>query len=200
MECSICLTQINTKQCIKTLSCGHKMHHSCYLKLVLSYGNIFIKCPLCREINVSNETGFDDPFLELKELCQTERCNHKTKNGLRCKKNGFILNEGCCKIHNKNYLQKENYEIMKDYINWLLMTGNKKRTKLIMIDIGKKLLINYPDIKNIYDIQYYFHKYHHMKKITKGSMIQWRDFYDYYHLEYLNEELIDRSMNKNCIY
>jgi len=200
MECSICLTQIKTKQCIKTLSCGHKIHNSCYLNLVLSYGNVFVKCPLCREINVSNDSRNNDPFLDLKELCKIERCNHITKKGLRCKKKSFILNEGCCKIHNKNYLQKEKYEIMREYIHWLLMTSNNKKTKLIMIDIGKKLLNKYSKISSIYDIQYYFHIFYHMKKIKKGSMIQWSEFYDYYHLDYLNKELIDRSINKNCIY
>ena len=201
MECSICLTSMDSqKHTIKELSCGHKIHHSCYLKMVLSYGNVFVKCPLCREINVSNDYCIDDPFSDLKELCKIERCNHKTKDGLRCKKKSFILNEGCCKIHNKNYLEENNYSIMREYIHWLLMTGNNKKTKLIMIDIGKKLLNKYPKISSIYDIQYYFHRFYHIKEIKNGCMIQWKDFYDYYNLEYLNEEIIERSMNKNYIF
>ena len=200
MECSICLQKMNPeKHCIKTLSCGHKLHNSCYMKLVFNYGNLFIKCPLCRETNVCNKKSNNDPLLDLKEICISTRCQHITREGKRCKKKSFILNDGCCKMHSKNYLSEDKYEIIRDFIYWILMTGNKKKTKMIMIDVSKKLLLKYPNIKNIYDIQYYFHKYYHLHNIM-GGVVQWRELYNYFQLEPINEELLLKSITENTIY
>ena len=201
MECSICLQSIKEKKhCIKTLSCGHQFHHQCYIKLILSYGNTFIKCPMCREINVSREYSNEDSFLDLKEICCNQRCNHKTKEGKRCKKHSFIFNNGCCKIHKKNYLSEDRYSLMREFIYWIFMTGNKKQTKLIMIDLAKKLLIQYKDIKTIQDIHFYFHKFYHLNTIKKGEVIQWNRFYQYYHLEELDEDWLNHCMKENIIY
>ena len=206
MECSICLQSITKKHCIKTLSCGHMFHSKCYINLILSHGNIFIKCPLCRETNVCRKLFHDDPFLDLKEICCNERCNHKTKvviSKVLAFSNSFFLNNGCCKIHKKNYLNEEEYSLMRDFILWIFMTGNKKHTKLIMIDIAKKLLIQYRDIhtiKDIQDIHYFFHKFYHLNTIKKGEMIQWNRFYQYYELEELDKNWLNNCMKYNVIY
>ena len=201
MECSICLQSIREeKHCIKTLSCGHMFHSKCYINLILSHGNIFIKCPLCRETNVCRKLFHDDPFLDLKEICCNQRCNHKTKEGKRCKKNSFIFNNGCCKIHKKNYLLEDRYSLMRDFILWIFMTGNKKHTKLIMIDIAKKLLIQYREIHTIQDIHYFFHKFYHLNTIKKGEVIQWNRFYQYYELEELDKDWLNNCMKYNVIY
>jgi hypothetical protein len=201
MECSICLQSINEKKhCIKTLSCGHKYHHKCYMQLVFNSGNLFINCPLCRETNVCCKPAYEDPFLDLKEICCTERCTHKTKEGKRCKKKGFFLNNGCCKIHNKNYLSEDRYSLIREFIHWVLMTGNQKKTKIIMIDIVKNLLLKYQDIKNIPDIQYYFHKYYHLRQEGDRTNVLWTDFYLYYDLEELNKEWFNTCMKQNIIY
>ena len=174
MECSICLNVIKDNDTCKKLSCGHKFHFKCYMNCVLNDETIFIKCPLCREINTCNKKPHNDPFLNLKELCIPGRCRHKTKEGKRCKKKGFLLNNGCCKIHNKNYLTEDKYQLISEYIYSILMTGNKQRTKVLMIDIAKKIVLKNPDIKNISDIHYYFHKYYNLN--MKTSPIQWENF------------------------
>lgn len=202
MECSICLQSIKKeKHNIKTLTCGHQYHHKCYIHQVLSNGHLFIKCPLCREINVCCKLSNDDPFLDLLEICENKRCNHKTKEGKRCKKKSFILNNGCCKIHKKNYLSKEKYSVMREFIHWIFMTGNKKQTKLIMIDIAKKLLIQYKEeINKIQDIHYYFHKFYHLNTIKNGEIIKWDRFYQYYNLEKLDKNWFNNCMKQNIIY
>jgi hypothetical protein len=198
MECSICLDDIKDNHTCKILSCGHQFHFKCYMNCVFNHGTIFIKCPLCREINTCNKKPHNDPFLNLKELCVSGRCTHKTKAGKRCKKNSFVLNYGCCKIHQRDYLVKDKYKLMSDYIYSILMTGNKKKTKIIMIDIAKKLVMKYSDIKDVSDIHYYFHKYYNLN--MKASVIQWEDFYDYYELESIDEGWLNKCITKNILY
>ena len=89
---------------------------------------------------------------------------------------------------------------MREFIYWIFMTGNKKQTKLIMIDLAKKLLIQYKDIKTIQDIHFYFHKFYHLNTIKKGEVIQWNRFYQYYHLEELDEDWLNHCMKENIIY
>lgn len=199
MECSICLENIKEDHTRKILSCGHQFHFKCYLNCVLNDGTIFIKCPLCREINTSHEKPHNDPFLDLKELCVPGRCTHQTKEGKRCKKYKFLLNDGCCKIHRKSYLTENKYQLLSDYIYSILMTGNQtKKTKILMIDIAKKLAMKHPEIKDITDIHYYFHKYYHLN--MKESVIRWVDLYDSYGLESIDEEWLTQCITKNILY
>ena len=69
-----------------------------------------------------------------------------------------------------------------------------------MIDIVKKLLLKYQDIKNIPDIQYYFHKYYHLRQEGDRTNVLWTDFYLYYDLEELNKEWFNTCMKQNIIY
>ena len=109
---------------IKRLSCNHYFHNKCFLLYCFqTEGHIFIECPLCREINVNNKKPHDDDLLNIKELCKIGRCSHLTKKKRRCKKKSYILNDGYCTIHNKNYLPKNKYSLMSDYLYWLLIHG-----------------------------------------------------------------------------
>ena len=59
MDCSICLDTMEN-QCTYKLSCGHEFHTKCYLNCVYSNNfNMFIKCPLCRELNINTETPYE---------------------------------------------------------------------------------------------------------------------------------------------
>ena len=82
MECSICLEPINDND-KKELSCNHIFHANCYLKCVrINKYNSFIKCPLCREINVNTSLPFSDSKMALELLHERKRCKGITKNGL----------------------------------------------------------------------------------------------------------------------
>ena len=91
MDCSICLDEIKSSDNIFTLSCNHKLHYSCFLAYALKkQGNIFVNCPICRVMNISDTKSSTDPELNIRILCSHEkskRCCHKTKKGLRCTNN-----------------------------------------------------------------------------------------------------------------
>ena len=66
MDCSICLENLESNPTY-TLSCGHKFHLKCYLKCVYANNcNIFIKCPLCRELNINIEKSYDNSYDNIK--------------------------------------------------------------------------------------------------------------------------------------
>ena len=104
-ECSICLSVIHDKDKY-ILSCNHIFHKQCFTKCVYSNNmNIFIKCPLCREMNFNNINSLND-------IIKTQRCKCMTKNGTRCKNKSYILNYGMCYTHHKNVLPKIKYNII----------------------------------------------------------------------------------------
>ena len=60
MNCSICLEDIDEND-KKTLSCNHNFHTGCFLKCVQTNNyNSFIKCPLCRGINMDTSLPHSD--------------------------------------------------------------------------------------------------------------------------------------------
>jgi len=205
MECSICLEKINTKQEYK-LTCNHSFHIKCYRACVFSNSlNIFIDCPLCRGFNHNNSKLSDDSSENLKFFCYSGRCCHKTKEGKRCKNKSIILNYGYCYSHNKEILPKDKYELMVDFIYWMLEGNNKCETKLTMIDITKKLLIKYPEIMKLNEILTYFYRFYHYYK-KEGDLhgqspsIRRQEMYHYYDLELVEEEWHKRCLDKKIIY
>jgi hypothetical protein len=207
MDCSICLDKLKKKDTIFTLSCNHVLHYQCFLSYSLkTKGHIFVKCPLCRELNINNDKPFESPLENIKILCSREknkvRCNHKTKKGNRCKNNSHVLNYGYCRTHHKEVLPKEKYELMSDYLYYLLVTSNIFRTKIYMLDITKKLLLRYPEITKIDEIQYYFLRYFHYYRNSEDTIsdiyLDPCGIYNYYDLPLPPLEWV-KSCSKNKI-
>ena len=196
-DCSICLGKLGSKQTYK-LSCGHEFHFDCYMKCVfINDINIFIKCPLCREVNTNNKRLFDDPLQNIKLLNPIQRCCHKTKSGKRCKNKSHIFNYGYCYTHNKDVLPKDKYELFCEYIYWLLDASNKTRTKLAMIDIGKKLIMKHPEIETISEILYYFYRFYHCN--DKVTLVEKHIMYNYYELDIPPDDWLSKCLKDTII-
>jgi len=159
--------------------------------------NIFIKCPLCREINTKNTKLYDDPLKNIKLLNPQQRCCHTTKMGKRCKNKSHILNYGSCYIHNKDVLPKDKYELICEFLYWLIDASNQTKTKLSMIDISKKLFIKYPEIKTIPEILHYFYQFYHCN--DKEALVDKNKMYEYYDLEIPSEDWISKCLMNNII-
>ena len=199
MECSICLDIINEDEKYN-LSCNHTFHYQCYLALIYNNNfNMFVKCPLCREINTDNKQIKDNPLDNLKLFCPTKRCCATNKNGKRCQHKAHIFNYGYCYHHNNDILQKEKYDVFLDYIRWLMETGNSLKTKLIMIDLAKKILIKNPEINSMQQIQHFFYKYYHLNK-KKQVLESWSDIYYFYDLLPPLQDWVDGCMNQKIIF
>ena len=203
MECSICLETIQEKDKF-TLSCNHSFHRDCYRKCVFSNDlNIFINCPLCREFNYNNEKLSSNNLENLHFFCYKGRCCHLTKEGKRCKNKSSILNYGYCYTHNKEILPKDKYELMVDFIYWIIEGNNKRETKLSMIDVGKKILIQNPKITKIQEILFYFYKfYNYFKRENEltNSLINKKEMYRYYELELPPEDWHNKCLEKKIIF
>ena len=202
MECSICLETIKESDKYK-LSCNHTFHKECYRKCVFSNDlNIFIDCPLCRDFNCNNFRS-DDNLENLLFFCYKGRCCHFTQKGKRCKNKSSILNYGYCYTHNKEVLPKDKYELMVDFIYWIIEGNNRKETKLLMIDSGKKILIKHPEITKIQGILFYFYKFFNYFKRENNSnnpLINKIEMYHYYDLELPVDDWINRCLEKKVIY
>ena len=197
--CSICLEELNED--IKILSCNHKIHNKCFLSLIIQKENtIFIHCPLCREINTDNKRPYNDTRENLNIFTNNNtRCNCKTLKGTRCKNKESFMNNGCCNLHNKHILQKNKFNLIEDFIFYLLETKNTIRTKIYMIDIGKKLILKYPDtINKIQDILYYFFRYYHINDFKQ--VVKYSDMYEYYNLKLPSENWVENCINKNILF
>jgi hypothetical protein len=207
MECSICLEEINTEKEYK-LTCSHSFHIKCYRACVFMNNlNIFIDCPLCRGFNHNNSKLSSDNLDNLRFYCYSGRCCHETKEGKRCKNMSSILNYGYCYIHNKEILPKDKYELMVDFIHWMLEGNNKCETKLTMIDITKKLLIRNPYIMKLNEILTYFYRFYHYYKREgniqgqdQSPLIRRQEMYRYYDLELVGEEWHKRCLEKKIIF
>jgi len=161
--------------------------------------NIFINCPLCREVNFNNKRVSEDPLTNLNFLCYKGRCRHKTKEGKLCKNKSHILNYGYCYTHNKEVLPIEKYELMSDFIYWLFESeGRGGKSKLIMIDIGKKLCIKYPELNKIQEILFYFYRFYFYN--AKQDIVNKSKMCDYYDLTELPGDWLERCLDKTIIY
>lgn len=160
MECAICLSALKPTDKKAKLSCDHIFHYECFFTHAYkSVGSVLAKCPLCRTLN----TVFPEPSENLKEKLMNlsscrARCCHATKAGTICKKKAIPHNYGYCKLHNPNILPEELYEPFYEYLKYILISANKWRTKVFMIDIVKQLCIKH-SVKNAMDLHIYFLAY-----------------------------------------
>lgn len=199
MNCSICLNQFKKDDINKKLSCGHGLHYSCYLKIVYHKNeNLYISCPLCREINIDVKKPFIEPEKNISILCQHKRCHHKTNNGTVCKRNCNLLNYGYCYQHNKNILSKEFYPLMEKYMYLILCNRNNFHNKLYLIDLGKKIIMKYcnkdSSVDEILEKYYQFFKVSDLYKISDYQKI-----YEYYKLEKPDDEWFEYCINNHCL-
>ena len=196
MDCSICLDTLENQKTYK-LSCGHEFHTKCYLNCVYSNNfNIFIKCPLCRELNISIDKPYDNTYDNLKCWTKLERCKCKTKEGRRCKKKSLLFNNGMCSIHQKP-LAKDKHDLVCDFIYYLMQSNNNISTKMGMIDIGSKLCIKYPELDKVQDILHYFFRFYYYN--NQESVVNKLKIYDYYELS-KDEDHNDTCMKKKILY
>lgn len=198
MECSICLETINENNKFK-LSCDHEIHYKCFLSLIMKTNStIFINCPLCRTINTNNERPFKNIIDNLNLFTnKNKRCKCSTKKGKKCKKKSSFMNNGMCRIHNKEVLSENKYKLMEDFIFYLLEIQNTIRTKIYMIDIAKKIIMKDPKINNIQDIFHYFFRYYNVNNREKNTKYQ--DMYIYYNLSLPPEDWLETCIKNNTL-
>tara|TARA_B100000575_G_C23113222_1_gene643251 strand:- start:450 stop:1064 length:615 start_codon:yes stop_codon:yes gene_type:complete len=199
--CSVCLDEIENNHVIKTLTCGHKFHYRCFLRLAYRSPNFFIDCPLCRKPNEDVTKPFHDPERNIRILCSGKvgkvRCICRTKKGTVCKRKGKLLNYGMCYQHSPNILKKEFYPLMEKYLYFIMCQRYNMRSRLYSIDLGKKLIMKYADSKTqIEDILIYWLKYITINKET--NIKDYNNVYDYYGLEKPDELWINHC-SKNYI-
>ena len=142
MDCSICLDSLENKDTY-VLSCGHEFHTKCYQKCVYNNNfNMFIKCPLCRELNINTKKPYDNSYDNLKCWTKLERCKCKTKSGKR----DIDSTTGDTKIVNP---VKEGTEEMRSLVDMARahLAGDK-------VDFSKKVLKKEVKEKNPYDARF----------------------------------------------
>jgi hypothetical protein len=209
MECSICLEEIDeTKQYSKTLSCGHKLHFYCFKQLMFR-SNVFIRCPICRTQNENINKPSDDPFTNVRLLCSSRagkfRCMCKTKNKKICKRKSSLLNYGMCFQHGSGSLSKEQYSILDDYMyNVVLLMKNGWKTKILLFDLGKQLLIKYKDkIKQVSDILMYFYKYVALNNdgvTLPRTLVNYDKMYDFYEITIPPESWVNFCLERHIYF
>lgn len=185
MNCSICLNVIDSEHIIKELSCGHKLHYRCYIRYVYRK-NLFIECPLCRKININIDKPVNDPFRNIQLICSQKvgkvRCGCRTLKGYICKKKSRILNYGRCYHHNKEILRRDKYSLMVEYIYIILSQNNSWKSKVYLLDIGKKIIIkNGTNSININNILMKFYEYFSIKKTN--IIKDYNEIYEYLDIE-----------------
>ena len=204
-QCCICLKDMNDNDTLKTLTCGHKLHFDCY-KEYMKTKNIrhFIQCPLCRKLNSDITIPGKSSYEKLENICgKRQRCRGTTKDGKRCKNKSCLLNYGYCNIHNKNILKEEKYyDIIFRYINHCMYSPQNWKTRVILIDISKKLLVKY-DVKEFDEFIFYLYKCSEEQKLKYGAEVVKRNekyVYEYYDLELPPDEWIDECVREKKIF
>jgi hypothetical protein len=198
MECPICLDIIKDSD-LFTLSCNHKLHYNCFLSYIMNKdGNIFVDCPLCRQMNWSNVRPYEDDRENIKKFGIMGKCSALTKKGTRCKNKCSLMNYGMCSKHHSNILLPDKYKFMSDLIFYIIESANTIKTKIIMLDVSKKLLINHPEIDTIPKIQHFFYRYYHHNDNKKISAVD--GIYKYYGLEIIPEGWIGECITNNKLF
>ena len=195
MECSICL-DIMDESNIFTLSCNHKIHYQCFINFFMkTKGNIFVNCPLCREMNYNNEKPSSDIKKNIEKYSiKLGRCSAKTKDGKRCKKKCLLMNNELCNIHNKDILKSENYGFISDVLYYLIESCNSVKTKIVMLDFAKKM-INIDNTITIPKLQSYLFRYYNYNNSEKISSIN--GLYEYYNLKAPPHIWINKCIKSN---
>lgn len=206
MECSICLELINDND-KKVLSCNHSFHANCYLKCVKTNNyNSFIKCPLCREINMNTSLPFSEPKETLELLHERKRCKGITKNGTRCKCKSSLFSR-YCHNHEKILIDKKDYDLLKDYIEWLFLSQTSMKTKISMVHLFKHLLNKEKQKNNkitLKNIHYYYFRFFVWAKenslFTGMNEAMIERFCEYYELEDIDIEWIKECKENESIF
>jgi hypothetical protein len=199
MVCSICLENIENDHIKKKLSCNHVIHFKCYLELVYRDKNLYITCPLCREVNTDISRQFDGPEENIMILCKDlKRCRCTTASGRVCKRKPSLLNYGYCYQHNPTILKKHHYPLMEKYIYLILCQRGSFYTKLKLIDLGKKIICKYctkdSSIDEILEKYYRFFSVHDVYKLENYDEV-----YSFYELDIPDERWIDDCNNGHYI-
>ena len=205
MNCSICLEELNNKKNIYTLSCGHKFHYECFLRYSYQVGHLFIDCPMCREMNINTQLPTLDTEENLRELLFHKKkkrcCASNNTNGKRCKKNAILMNYGFCEIHHDRILPKDKYDLMIRYIFHTLQIKCSWYSKINFIDMTKKLLIRYSEIKTFDEILSFGfrYKFHLSKMNLNDEIIDRKGIYNYYEIMIPPPNWIKKCLEKKII-
>lgn len=194
MDCSICLENIDDND-KKKLSCGHIFHAGCYLKCVkVNNYNSFIKCPLCREINVSTSLPHSESTKNLELLHPRHRCLGITKSGRRCKCRAGVFSR-YCHIHETVLLGKKDHDLAQEYIEWLFLSQTSIKTKISMVHLFKHLLRKQRDggrDSTLTTIHYYYFRFHvwarENSQFTGMNEAMLETFCEYYNLEDIDSQ------------
>ena len=102
-----------------------------------------------------------------------------------------------CYTHHKDVLPEDKYNLICNYIYWLTENNNQFKTKISMIDIGKKLCINHPEINELQDILYYFYRFYYHNK--KEDIVDKYQMYEYYELDRPTDNWFKKCLENNII-
>ena len=202
-NCPICLEEMKESY---ILSCNHKIHEKCYIELV-KRGNIFIKCPMCREVNTSIKRDKENYKYNIFKLLSNvnkngtmKKCICKTRDGKSCKNRAAILNYGMCKIHNKETLKETDLKLMEKYIYLILSQRNGWLSKLFLFDSGKKLILKF-GIKDLDELMIKYYQFFSVILKDGDVFIKHYDkFYEYYELETPEKNWIKKCKRENILF
>lgn len=198
MECSICYDEIKCNDSMK-LSCGHNLHIKCYVKMLYYNKNKFFKCPLCREMNRRTGMVYNEPKKNIEILCSSpKRCVCITKQNKRCKNKPYFLNNGMCYQHNNEVLKPKMYQVMEEYINFINTQRNSFSSRILLFELGKRLLIKYNRIDTLDQIISYIHYYLTDKEIP--TILNYDDIYEYYDIHKPTKKWYQECLKKHIFY
>jgi hypothetical protein len=199
--CSICLQELKNNEPLQTFSCNHTFHFTCFRDMIFHNNEgMFLECPLCRDHNTNITKPFRDPKQNIQILTLDEsRCSCMTKKGRKCKHNRKLLNYGYCHVHNKEVLTENLYPLMERYIYLIMWQKNTLRTKLYLIDLGKKILMKYCNTgdSNVEDVLQYFYQYIAIHSVK--SVKDYQRMYEYYDFTFPPETWIQDCLEKKII-
>ena len=199
--CSICLQELKNNEPLQTFSCNHTFHFTCFRDMIFHNNEgMFLECPLCRDHNTNITKPFRDPKQNIQILTLDEsRCSCMTKKGRKCKHTRKLLNYGYCHVHNKEVLTENLYPLMERYIYLIMWQKNTLRTKLYLIDLGKKILMKYCNTgdSNVEDVLQYFYQYIAIHSVK--SVKDYQRMYEYYDFTFPPETWIQDCLEKKII-
>ena len=199
--CSICLQELKNNEPLQTFSCNHTFHFTCFRDMIFHNNEgMFLECPLCRDHNTNITKPFKDPKQNIQILTLDEsRCSCMTKKGRKCKHTRKLLNYGYCHVHNKEVLTENLYPLMERYIYLIMWQKNTLRTKLYLIDLGKKILMKYCNTgdSNVEDVLQYFYQYIAIHSVK--SVKDYQRMYEYYDFTFPPETWIQDCLEKKII-
>ena len=198
--CSICLQVLKNDEPLQKFSCNHMFHFTCIRDMIFhNNASMFLECPLCRDYNINIKKPFEDSKKNIKILTLDEtRCICMTKNGIKCKNSRKLLNYGYCHIHNKAVLQETFYPLMERYIYLIMCQKNTLKTKLYLIDLGKKIIMKYCSSEsNLEDILKHFYQFISINSVK--SVKDYQRMYTYYDFEQPPDDWIENCIEKKII-